>query len=293
MVSHPLSPVSRLEQLLLLCHIKKVKDNILKTFARKVRAMDRIRDSVETLVLGSSHAQMGWIAKEGEFNLGMAYQDLYYSSQLYRRYIDAPSLKTVVIFYSVFSQGHQTIRTRDARACVTFQTVAGIDWENADVAATLHLKRLCFAYRRKTAGFLASHEYEPGDCGNERGYVPLVTGTARERALAHFKNSHRDVEMTRFLAHLVSDAGKHGHAVCIVIPPASVAYRRELPGGSQIFGDFKGTVSKWENVMLFDHYEDPRFVQSDFIDWDHLSPAGAAKLTGLVRKEIEDGSKIQ
>ena len=289
MVKHPASPVSRMEQLLLLCHLKKVRDNILKEFAGKIRAMDIVRNSVEFLVLGSSHAQLGWIANDREFNLGMAYQDLHCTYHLYRRYADSPALKSVIVFFSVFSYGSRLIMTGDARICAAFKVAAGVDWEDADIAKVLHLDRLCRPYRRKVGSFLSSHRPKEGDRGNIRGYVPSFTCTAEERASAHYKNSDREIDMLRFLAQLVDDAESRGQSVYVVIPPAPYEYRRAIPSGEEIFRRLKNEASRWRNVALFDHYEDARFDLRDFLDWDHLSSDGAAKLTEIVRKEMKDG----
>ena len=280
--------VSHLERFLIGCHIKRVKDPILKIFAKKIYAMDQTGDAMSTIVLGSSHAQMGWLAGSNEFNLGMSYQDLYHTYHIYKRYADSRSLKKIIVFYSVFSQGHQLIRTNDARVSVAYKVVANVPWEDVNIADVLRLNRLIPVYRRKAITYLSEHMPDASYRGNECLYVPVLTKTAAERANAHFKNSCRDMDMSHYLERLIQDAALRGHIVYVVIPPVTQAYRDALPNSNWIFGEFERKVAKYINAFCFNHYADERFIQRDFIDWDHLSRIGAEKLTNLVREEIRD-----
>lgn len=289
MVKMQIAPISLWEAFLLAVHVRKVKDPILKLLSRKIRALAATKDRVQTLILGSSHAQMGYRANEGEFNLGAAYEDLYYTYELYDRYKDAPALENIVVFYSVFSQGSMLIRTRDARSCVVFKTVAGIDWEDVELAEAMKLNRLCRPFRRKAAQFLSSHPLQKDDFGNEYDYIPVRTPKASDRALAHLKNNDRDFDMTAWLVKLIEEAARRKQKVFIVIPPATSGYRAALPSGQSLFDNVRKAMSKFPDVRLLDFYGDIDFVDGDFIDWDHPSPAGAAKLTAKIRREMAQG----
>ena len=280
-----MKPVSFWEILGLFLHIKKINMPTLKLMSSKLRAADRIGESVNTLVIGSSHARMGWIASEGEFNLGFGYQDLYYSYNLYRRYMDSPALKTVVVFFSVFSPGHRLIKTREARICVAFKAIGGIDWEDNVHADRLRLSWLYHLYRRKVRNYLDSHKYEDGDRGNEKKYTPFPATTAAERALGHLKNNCRDFDMTQYLWRIVEEAKIRNQRVCVVVPPVTVQYRAALPSAKVLFKSLED-IGTWKNAILLNHYDDDRFTDADFVDWDHLSVNGAKKLTKIVREEM-------
>ena len=288
MVTSSAKIVSFWEAFFLNFHLKKVRDPILKTFARKVAACDSKRDSLETLVLGSSHAQMGWLAGPNEFNLGMSYQDLYHTYHLYKRYADSRSLKKIVVFYSVFSQGHQLIRTNDAWISATYKVVSNVPWQDSNIATELRLDRLIPSYRRKATTYLSSRMPDFAYNGNECSYVPVITRTAAERATAHFKNSRRAIDMSCFVRQLINDAALRNQVVYVVVPPVTQAYREALPDGNQIFGELTRKVQTYSNGFCFNHYGDRSFSKQDFIDWDHLSRVGAEKLTKLVKKEMEN-----
>lgn len=279
--------VSIVEYIALLAYLKRIKCPVLKHLARKVQAFDAVKSHVRTLVLGSSHAQMGWVAGHGEFNMGLGYQDLYYTYHLYKRHMDCPSLKNIIVFYSVFSQGHQLIRTRDARACVSFKVVAGVGYSDVARSAMLHLDRLEGVYRRKAKQWLKKHPAIAGDLGNESDYIPVLTPSAKDRALPHLKNNSRDFDMTMFVDRMAEESGKRGQRLYVVIPPATLAYRQALPDVDVLFSGIRGCVSKLGNAMLMNHYEDDDFLDDgDFIDWDHLSRKGAIKLTAKIRSEM-------
>lgn len=287
MVRNATSQVSALELMMMALHLKKVKCPVLKHLVRKTRALDGMKDRVKTLILGSSHAQMGWTAERDEFNMGLGYQDLYYTYHLYKRYMDCPNLKNIVVFYSVFSQGHQLIRTRDARACVSFKVVAGIEYSDMAMSAALHLGWLEGVYSRKAKRWQGKHPAIVGDLGNENDYIPAMTPSAKDRALPHLKNNSRDFDMTAFLNLMATEMEKRGQKLFVVIPPATVEYRQALPDANELFSEIKKCVSRHGNAKLLDHYGDDGFCDDgDFIDWDHLSRKGAIKLTAKIRSEM-------
>lgn len=287
MVRNATSSVTVIERLMMAWHLKRIKCPVLKFLARKIRAFDAVKDRVHTLVLGSSHAQMGWVAERDEFNMGLGYQDLYYTYHLYKRYMDCPNLKNIVVFYSVFSQGHQLIRTRDARACVSFKVVAGIEYSDEVASVALRLNRLEGVYRRKARQWLKAHPAIVDDLGNENDYIPALTPSAKDRALRHLKNNRRDFDMTAFVNLMATEMEKRGQKLFVVIPPATFAYRQALPGADVLFSRIRGCVSRLGNAMLMNHYEDDDFLDDgDFIDWDHLSRKGAIKLTAKIRSEM-------
>ena len=289
MVAGAIRPIAAAEWLMIALHFKKIKCPLLKHLARKIRALDYMKNRVETLVLGSSHAQMGWIANGNEFNLGIGYQDLYYTYELYSRYKNCPNLKTIVVFYSVFSQGHQLIRTKDARICITFKAVANIDYEDWGYASALRLNWLLGSYRRKAANWCKSHRLDKNDFGNEYDYIPVKTKTASERALPHLKNNNRQYDMSKFLDSLAKDTEERNQRLIFVIPPATKEYRNALPEYNLLFGNLARFMQQHRNVMILNHFNDDRFSSSDFIDWDHLSLEGANKLTDIVRREMCNG----
>ena len=87
--------------------IRMKRDTVveLNNFYNKFIQLEYYKNEMETLVLGSSHANYNFLATEKEFNLGLNSQDLYNSYKLYESYSKSTKLKNIIIFYSVFSEG--------------------------------------------------------------------------------------------------------------------------------------------------------------------------------------------
>lgn len=264
-----------------LLRIKRVKDWTLYPLARKARAFKLHERETRTLVLGSSHAQMGYLAVKGEFNFGMGAQDLYYVYEIYRQY--GRKMKDIVVFYSVFSSGDLTIRSQYAYTCVAYKVVFGIDWADEAEARKHYLDSMVWTYRRKMRRWLKRHPLKEDDFGNEEDYCAFAAGLAEERAKAHLKRFHRKVDMGVYLDRLVADAKALGQKVWIVIPPASQGYRKVVNAVDGAFARAWETASRYDNVTVLDYFNDGDFNDGDFIDCDHLGREGAAKLTNKIR----------
>lgn len=267
-----------------LLRIKRVKDWTLYPLVRKARAFELHKHEVHTLVLGSSHAQMGYLARAGEFNFGMGAQDLYYSYQLYRLY--GQRARDIIIFYSVFSSGDRTIKSPYAYACVAYKVAFVIDWEDDGVAREGYFASMIWTYRRKMRRWLRRHPVDCNDLGNEESYCAFTADSAEARAESHLKRLHGDVNMGRFLERLVGDAKDRGQRVWMVIPPACKDYRKVVNAADDPFNCAWKVANKFANAAVLDYFNDEDFDDGDFIDYDHLGKAGAAKLTEKIRAAI-------
>lgn len=265
--------------------IRRVKDSTLYPLARKICAFKLHEHEVHTLVLGSSHAQMGYLAKKGEFNLGLASQDLYYTYELYRRY--GMHVRDIVVFYSVFSGGSYTLKTNYAVACDSYKVVAGIDWPDETEAKKRQLHLMLGAYRRKMQRLLRRNSVNCDDLGNEELYCPFFASSAEERAKAHLKSLHRDIDMGIFLERLIGEAMTRGQRVWVVIPPACQGYRKVVNAVTGPFDRAWSAANKYENATVLDYFNDKDFNDGDFIDFDHLGKAGAAKMSAKIRADVE------
>lgn len=104
--------------------IKKVKPVSAMTKAKKDDALITLKclrnlnlkiNTVETLVLGSSHARVSFIEDEKSINMGIDAQDLYYSYKLLEKYIHTiPNLKNIILYYGIFSPGHELDKSPQA-----------------------------------------------------------------------------------------------------------------------------------------------------------------------------------
>lgn len=256
---------------------------ILKRFAEKIREADEMREEMSLLVLGSSHAEKGFRAVSGEMNLGCDFEDLYVSERLFARYQDAPKLKSVILFYSVFSPGHDVIMTADAENAVAFKVVADIpyrDWSRAAAIGLLNLERTA---KRKAKRHMRKID-RVVTYGNEKTYMTRYADMLPvERARGHLKNNDRGNDMTSYVRAISDAARSRAIRLVVVIPPATSGYRAALPPSDVLFRE----LYSFKDLDICNLYDSSQFEDDDFIDPDHLSFAGAEKLTTLLRKHYE------
>lgn len=102
---------------------------VFSSIFSKKRALSRMKDSVETLVVGSSHGNYGFHATGNEFNFCVDSQDLYIGYEICKKYADLKNLKTVILFYSVFSRGYDLEMTDvNNWQAVAYQILLGIPY---------------------------------------------------------------------------------------------------------------------------------------------------------------------
>ena len=275
-------------ELVYLLHIKKVADSEFgfSNWAEKTRAIEAIKDEIDTLVLGSSHAQMGWWAEGREFNFGKAFEDLYMIYQIYRKWGRGSRLKNIIVFYSVFSPGDNVMYSRYVNVVAGIKAATGIDWLEDRPGMYPQLEGAVWKCRRKCRKYLKRNKPIPGDLGNERLYLPFKTATAEERALSHLKSNKRNSKMNVYLEKLIDEAEKAGQKVWIVVPPAGKGYREALKDEKDMFTGVEAIALEHGNTKLLNHFYDEDFTDDDFIDWDHLNNRGARKLTSKIRQDM-------
>jgi len=105
---------------------------VVDFYEYKRQGIEFNKDKIERLVLGSSHGQAavdtGIIPKT--FNLSIASQDMYQSFKLCEKYIPTlPHLKTIILFFSVFSSGAEMQKTVNAPLCQYYKNVFDIDFK--------------------------------------------------------------------------------------------------------------------------------------------------------------------
>lgn len=255
---------------------------------RKKCALDLCKDTVQTLVLGSSHGEYGFIPDDKSFNLCGASQDLYLSYELYRRCADFPQLKTVILFYSVFSSGSVVERTMEKERCLYYRKFWGIPYRfHSDADYECKEKSL-------------NAWIEGNNIHIEKGYRGLGSYDTfmpkgfnlRERVDGHIKNNNRVDNQCVYISHIAEKAERFGHRVIVVIPPVRSDYFSMLPPFNELFERLIKTLQMHQNIQLISFIGDSFFFDEDFGDSDHLLPKGAAKLTKAIYRRMNDDSSL-
>lgn len=256
----------------------KIAESFAVNSYKKYFALQLFENVMETLVVGSSHGFCGYWAEERlhEINACEPSQDLYYSYEIYKKYADAPRLKNVVLFYSVFSPGSVLELTSQADGCDCYRYFYGIPYRfggntekrGAREAFSLFVERM----KKKPDFHYVENVTKP----------PVFDTDPRERAASHLKNNKRDENQTVYVAKAAALAKEKGHRLYVVVPPARSDYTACLPPFEEIFAEL---LKLKDGVRILSFFGDSRFSDSDFCDTDHLTADGAKKLSALIREQ--------
>lgn len=259
-------------------HLSK---DVLWEHYKKYKEFEDTKDSVKTLILGSSHGAYGYIAKGDEYNLSLSSQDLYYAYKLYEKYSNLPNLKNIVLFYSVFTNGFVLDKTSEKQRALAYKKLFGIPILHE--CLYLKLRNYSFAhYLNKVKKRPISHNN-----GNLEDYKFFVSPeiTPELRANQHLKNNLREEKQNIWLEKLINLAEEKNQNVYIVLSPATKEYKACLPNSSELFKDLYN-VNGLEKATLINLYDSEMFDSEDFGDLDHLNSKGAEKLSNYVRNLI-------
>lgn len=256
------------------------KDLILQHFNKFIQ-LQYYKNHIKTLVLGSSHGDFGYIAKEDEFNLSLTSQDLYYSYKLYEKYANLSQLKNIILFYSVFSNGFILDKTSLKEIALSYKMFFDIPIVHNCLYLKLRNlsfpKYLCKVIKTEIIFCNGNNKH------TENLFMNTKEITANERAKAHKKTYNRPDKQIKWLKLLIQLANKNKHRVFIVISPATKEYKSYLVSESNLFTEIK----ELKHCKIIDLYNSNLFEQEDFGDWDHLNENGAKKLSNYVRNLIE------
>ena len=97
----------------------------------KFKSLENKLSGIKNLILGSSHGVYGFLPNNNEFNLCFPSQDLYYALKLYEKYrFKCHNLRTIYLFYSVFSPGFELAESNEKWRCTWYQMFFNIKSQN-------------------------------------------------------------------------------------------------------------------------------------------------------------------
>ena len=266
----------------------RIRGNFDRVLYYKAKKALVLAPQIETLVVGSSHAQCGFYETKQDLNLGVASQDLYYSYQLYMKCrLMLSNLKRVVLFYSDFSAGFEEERTHMIFETLKYNQYFGIPPKNPVLYAEKNMDiSLNFApFEIKEFTFDDPYPFPFFAEG-------LTTPEGiKDRAEKHLKNAMRDNNQTAFVEKLIRAVMADGLQLLIVVPPVTAEYLSHVPADLNVFGQLEKVLDKFKGqVKYLNCYRDTDFVQSDFSDCDHLNRQGAEKLTAKIHQAFSSGA---
>ncbi len=269
------------------CKIAQTVEGQILISYKKFFSLQLFKDTLETLIVGSSHGFLGFLAEENrhEINACEISQDLYYSYEIYKKYSDAPRLKNIVIFYSVFSPGTLLELAQDEEwRCdpyyyfynIPYRFRGNTEKDGVEEAFSLFISQI-------------KNQMDFHYVGNAYPSFAVFNITdPKERSEKHLKANTRDENQTVYIEKAVKLAKEKGHNVYVVIPPARSDYTKFLPSFEQLFAEL---LKLKDYIKIISFFRDERFLDSDFGDTDHLNEQGAKKLSTFIRDSMKLSDK--
>jgi hypothetical protein len=259
-----------------------LRDSILLLGAKRRMLLSQ-RDTLETLVVGSSHGDKAFdpVYCSNSFNMCYRSLDHKHCYYLYKELAAlCPNMKNVVLFYSVFSPGHFLERSPgEADIGPLLNAFFGLGMRYQDDNFNIISQALT---KQLQDGMDATLDVETAGVEGHSGFLPGFTGAVapalhQARLQSHIKLNYEG-GADYYVLKILALANRLGHRVCIVTPPVTSAYRQAMGiGSSQIFKELIEMVTEfpWTNsINVINCYDDEAYKDEYFVDLDHLDPRG-------------------
>ncbi len=271
-----------------LIDLLRVKTFELDSMLKKSVGIKSVQN-IETLAIGSSHMEAGFIPQEGEFNLGSTSLDLYYSYSLYKLYA-TKNVKNIFVTFSVFSPNDMLIKSGLAGICTSLKLLHGIDYQDKTIAKQKKLYRLEKLYSKKILkqkGKLNLSDNYRGEASYSSNMTTYDADKIHKRALAHYKINQKTSNQMDYCIKLLEDTKENGQKLYFVLPPAHSLYKEVLPNSNILFEKLYEVCREYSHVKILNLYDSKEFEDSDFVDSDHLNYSGATKMTKIMHETVQ------
>jgi hypothetical protein len=271
--------------------------------------LDKHSSEIETLILGSSHSFYGInpdYFSSRAFNAGYTSQTLNFDFEIIKKYSSKfDRLKTVVVpisyftLYSRLEDGAEPWRVKNyniyykIRASKSLANYTEVFSNRLDV----NLKRLKSYYVLNIPNVTSSELGWFNKFSTQKKRDIIETG--KKAALRHSRDDINSSESTELINDnvltlnlLIDWCENRNIKVLLLTLPAFETYRQNLKDDqlSSTINSAQNICKKHENCKYLNFLNDARFIEHDFFDADHLSEAGAEKLSTLLNELIK-GSK--
>lgn len=265
----------------------KERLHYITVFAKKIKGIN-IYNDIETLILGSSSMEGGYIAQEKEYNFAIPAFDLYYIREMFKKY-DNEKIKNIVFNFSYFSPWSVTVKGNFAYFCTYLKHYLGFEYQFKDVAEKKELDKLVEKNKKYMDKIFQKVVIEPDYRGNFANWRNKYTPPTEEHKQIVLKAMQREhIQMEVFKKFLEDTKRKN---LFIVIPPTTEDFRSYMPDKNEIFKELFDIVKDYPHAKVLDYYDCEEFTQErDFHDQTHVNYVGALKLTEKIRKAIQEQS---
>lgn len=272
--------------------------SIPNPYSSKHHWMQQHADSVEVLVLGSSHTYYGVnpaFFKKKAYNLANVSQpfryDYYLLSHYATHYAHLQKVILPVSYFTFFSEGFSgkdrtgNINYKIYMECPYYSDFSryNLELSQPEVFRGKLLKALMGKEPRNCSAYGWGTEYTKDSKDNKWDNISAQMAVERHTA----KDWSHLGENIQFLRQMATFCQERNIELVLITTPTWPAYYNLLD--SVQMGKMYETINEMSqtyNLRYFDYMKDSRFAPDDFYDSDHLSNLGAEKFTRILQEEL-------
>ena len=267
----------------------------------KASQIELEKESIKTLILGSSHSMYGFNPEyftQEAYNLGHVSQTMDLDYLILKKYIHTlPKLETVVLrlsyttLHEQIGQGPESWRLKDYNLYYNLDVSNNLKYNSEILSVKLKNNISIFKdYYLDNEKMLTvkNNGWASFDRDHANNVIDILGLTAAKKHTA--KDDALVKENIEFLDKIVKLAKDEGVKVILVTMPAHKSYRENLSKNQLelVISAGEKMNEKYDNCAYFNLLDDNNFTEADFYDADHLNTSGAKKISLLINSLIEN-----
>ena len=281
--------------------LEHIVRNVPNEYKYKAKWMEKHAESVETLILGTSHAFYGIdpsCFRETAFSLANSAQPIRYDAFLLSKYRNRlKNLKHVILSVSYFTlfDAHDEKAGGENWRSVNYKVYFD-DPQISDLSKNsyfvFHPKPLeekfkkflrgdtVIACSKNGFGYPIFREHQKHTLDNASSLAWVNRHTRKD-----WKGLKNNV---RYLRQIAEECNKlHVQFVIVTTPTWHTYYERLDQKQLKKMHEIISNLQKQYPIKYIDMLKDNRFVEDDFTDCNHMSCVGARKLSGILNHKLE------
>lgn len=273
-------------------------------YNQKAQYLEQHCDSIDILVLGSSHAFMGINPTKlspYSYNLANVSQSFDYDYYLLEKYIDrCENLESVVLSVSLFSF-HSLLADSEPRFAGYYLNGFGITQIPIDFKYRFNILSEQDVFQKIYAHYILKKEYSESTLQGLSTAYSLknkakgirADSNAKERALVHTSNESQNISAITFLTKIINLCTSRQISLYLITTPVTTLYAQHID--QKQYKQMVETVNRatfgFDNVTYINYFEDQSWSLDDdnFYDADHLSTYGADVFTKKLKDDMLTG----
>lgn len=270
---------------------------IPNSYKFKDNQLTSLHDSLEILILGSSHAYMGLDPQHftsKTFNAANVSQPLCFDHYIAQKFIDRlPNLKYIILPISYFTLSSTFANTEEWYREIYYTLY--MDYPKYGLFSKQHYEMSNFstANSKLIDYYIRGQDLEQTTSSGMSKMYYLKNKAIKNwdngefRAKAHSsKDFSGDIgcENLVYLNNIASLSHEKGVKLILITTPVRSSYSNhiDIDQLNQMYSAVNIIVNKYDNVSYFDFFKDTSYVDEDFYDSDHLTEYGAYKLSHTI-----------